>query len=462
VTAPKFLIIGGGISGLACAWRLRELGIASLLLERSPRYGGVIDTVQHDSFRFDVGPQSFTNTPGLSALIDELGLAGELVRADPRAPRYILKHRRLVPAPLGPPQLLSTSLLSIRTKLRIFSEPFRRTTPPDGDESVAEFIRRKFGADLLTNLAGPFVSGIWAGDPEKLSLISAFASLHRLEQKYGSIIRGVIKQRRAGGGERGSLCNFRAGISALTHALASKLGDSARAAAEVTSVRSSSAAKTAGFEVSYRVNDSQQTVTVPALIVATPADATGRLLEGIEPSFASLLGKIEYAGVAQVSAGYGVEQISFWNSERGLEGFGFLVPRTEGMRLLGTVWNSSLFPDRAPHGMMSFTSFLGGATDPEMLSRAPEEIAATAHSELGSILGITGKPAAQHISIWQRALPQYNIGHEAILSSVRALATGLPGLFLTGNYFSGPSIGACVEHANSVARQAAEFVAAAH
>ena len=170
-TAPKVLVIGGGISGLACTWRLQQLGVSVLLLERGSRFGGIIDTVQHDSFRFDIGPQSFTNTPAISALIDELGLAGELVHADPRAPRggdaaVALRAGRLVPAPLGPPQLLSTPLLGVRTKLRILAEPFRRTQPPTADESVAAFVRRKFGPDLLTNLAAPFVSGIWAGDPE--------------------------------------------------------------------------------------------------------------------------------------------------------------------------------------------------------------------------------------------------------------------------------------------------------
>jgi protoporphyrinogen/coproporphyrinogen III oxidase len=457
-TAPKVLVIGGGISGLACAWRLQQLGVPVLLLERADRFGGMIDTVQHDSFRFDIGPQSFTNTPTLSALIDELGLTGEVVRADPRAPRYILKQGRLVPAPLSPPQLLSTPLLGIRTKLRLFSEPFRRTQPPATDESIAAFVRRKFGADLLTNLAGPFVSGIWAGDPEKLSLASSFPSLHRLEQQYGSVVRGAIKQRRTGGGERPSLCNFRGGIAALVHALESKLGQSAHSKTQVAAARRMPAANSPGFEVSYRLPDSQQSLNVRATIFATPTDVTARLLEQIEPAFGKLLGKIEYAGVAQVSAGYGLEQIHLWNSERGLEGFGFLVPRTEGLRLLGTVWNSSLFPERAPHGMASFTSFLGGATDPRMLSSTQEEIATTANSELASVLGITGKPAAQHISIWKRALPQYNIGHEGILSALRELTARIPGLFLTGNYFAGPSIGACVEHANTVAREAAQFV----
>jgi oxygen-dependent protoporphyrinogen oxidase len=285
--------------------------------------------------------------------------------------------------------------------------------------------------------------------------------LHRLEQQYGSVIRGAIKQRRASGGQRPSLCNFRQGMAALVDALQSKLGQSACRKTQIVALRRMPAANPPGFEVSYRLPGSQQSQHVRAAILATPTDVTARLLEEIEPAFGELLGKIEYAGVAQVSAGYGLEQINFRNSEGALEGFGFLVPRTEGLHLLGTVWNSALFPERAPHGEASFTSFLGGATDPEMLSSTPEEIATTANSELASVLGITGKPATQHISLWQRALPQCNIGHEAILSALGELRTRIPGLFLTGNYFAGPSIGACIEHANRVAREVAQFVSPA-
>ena len=454
-------VIGGGISGLACAWRLKQLGLPVLLLERSPRFGGVIDTVDHDSFRFDVGPQSFANTQAVSDLIDELGLSSELLQADPRAPRYILKHGLLVPAPLSPPQVLLTPLLSIGTKLRILSEPFRRTRPPGTDESIAAFVRRKFGPDLLANLVAPFVSGVWAGDPEKLSLASSFPSVRQLEERYGSVIRGQMKQRRKSGSVRPYLSNFPGGIKRLVDTLAAKLGELALTGAETITIRGSSKSKQQTFELTYRLGGTTQSLSSTALVLATPADDTARLLNGIASGFGDLLGRIEYAGVAQVSAGYGLEQINYWNAEKGLEGFGFLVPRAEGLRLLGTVWNSSLFAERAPTGMATFTSFLGGMTDPEILSKTPGQIAAIANSELATILGITGEPAGQHVSCWRRALPQYDIGHQGVVSAVRDLTARTPGLFLAGNYFAGPSIGACIENANEVARNVARFCAAA-
>jgi len=459
--ASKILVIGGGISGLACAWRLHQLGLPTRLVERATRFGGVIDTIDEYGFSLDIGPQSFTNSQALSELIDTLGLASELLTADPRAPRYILKQGRLVPAPLSPPQLLLTPLLSLRTKLRIISEPLRHTRPPQTDESIAAFIRRKFGADLLENLVAPFVSGVWAGDPERLSLASSFPTVRRLEERYGSVIRGQIKQRRESRHERSSLCNFRGGLKALVAALATKLGDSAQMGAEITAIRRSPGAADPTFEVAYKTGGSTESISPRALVFATPANETARLLNGVAPGFGELLGRIEYAGVAQVSAGYGVEQIDYWNAEKGLEGFGFLVPRTERLRLLGTVWNSSLFAGRATEGMVSFTSFLGGTTDPEIVSKHPDEIASIAHSELASVLGLTDKPVAQRVSRWEHALPQYNIGHSGIISALQNLCVRTPGIFLAGNYFAGPSVGACVEHANEVAQQVARFCSAA-
>jgi protoporphyrinogen/coproporphyrinogen III oxidase len=565
------LVIGGGISGLACAWRLRQRGIPVLLLERGPRFGGVIDRREKDGFNFDVGPQSFSATPPLAKLIDELGLAGEVLRADPRAPRYILLRGHLVRAPLGPADFFATPLIGWRTKLRILGEPFARTHPPPGDESIASFIRRKFGGDLLTNLVAPFVSGVYAGDPEKLSLASAFPRLRQLEEKHGSIIRGALKSRRkrggneaaaaatrnrsgaqsggkngeasatgqaGGGGARPSLCNFKRGLAALPEALADKLGAAAVRGAEITVLRTvvrgevgavvrgevrevvhenirrnagvAAAPDSSGagaFHVAYDARGVAHALDVSAIVVATPTSEAGELLAGVEPRFASLLGQIEYAGVAQVCMGYRAEQIRGASADRasrsgmagGIQGFGFLVPRTENLRTLGTVWNSSLFPERfsqssmesspvensgglspmrkknaregtegapsrggiAPLGAV-FTSFLGGATDPDIGRLSEAEIAEIAQAEFSSImgtaLGVSARPAAIHVARWVRALPQYNLGHARIADELRQLCAATPGIFLAGNYLAGPSLGACVEQANNVAEYVARFV----
>jgi oxygen-dependent protoporphyrinogen oxidase len=199
------IVIGGGISGLACAYHLQQTGIPVRVLDSGVRPGGVISTLEKNGFRFELGPQSFLSSEPLLKLIDALGLKNELLYADSRAPRYILFHGRLVPAPLAPPQLLTTPLLGPRTKWRLFTETFRRTNPPSADESIAAFVRRKFGDELLDRLVAPFVSGIYAGDPEKLSLRAAFPKLHEFETRYGSVLRGAMKSRPAKGAPRPGL-----------------------------------------------------------------------------------------------------------------------------------------------------------------------------------------------------------------------------------------------------------------
>ena len=208
----------GGYQG----WRVlvpKPRGQSVILLERGDV--SVASSIQSRkvSILFDVGPQSFLSTPLLSRIIDDLGLSAELLKADPKAPRYILLGGKLLRAPTGPLELLRTPLISTSTKLRLFAEVFRHTRPPSDDETVAAFVRRKFGSDLLTNVVAPFVSGVYAGDPERLSLVSAFAAVRRLEERHGSIIRGAIRSRRRSGGKRPSLCNFKIGMRALTDGL---------------------------------------------------------------------------------------------------------------------------------------------------------------------------------------------------------------------------------------------------
>jgi oxygen-dependent protoporphyrinogen oxidase len=450
-------VIGGGISGLACAHRLRTMNLPVLLVERGARFGGVIDTVEKDGFRFDIGPQSFLATALLESLIAELNLDAELLRAPSRAPRYILHRGRLVPAPLSPLALLTTPLFGWRTRLRLLADPFRHTRPPDGDESVAAFVRRKLGDDILDNLVAPFVSGVFAGDPEWLSLTSAFPPLRRFEQEHGSILRGALKSARSRKGRtRPALYNFRGGLATLTRAIAAGLGDCARSNAEVAMLRRNAPGEPHGFNVALSAKGRIEPLHVSAVVVATPTEQAVRLLGPIHSHFAEALGRIEYAPVAQVATGYRLADISE-PKLRTRGGFGFVVPRSEGLRSLGTVFNSFLFPGRAPEQMAGFTTFLGGATDTAIRACSDLEIASIAHSEVSRVLGIGAAPVAQHVARWDGALPQYNLGHGDIVRSLVDLCAATPGLFLAGNYLAGPSIGSCVEQANDVANRVAEF-----
>jgi oxygen-dependent protoporphyrinogen oxidase len=452
----RVVVIGGGISGLACAWRLTRLGLPVLLLEQEARTGGVIRTVQNDAMLFEAGPQSFLLTAPLFELLRDLSLEQELLRADRRAPRYVYLGGKLNAVPMAPPGLLFTSLFSGSTKWRLVTEPFRRSIPPEADESIAGFIRRKFGTDLLDHLVAPMVSGVYAGDAERLSLRSAFPMLHEWEKQYGSVLRGMIKSlsngkqaTRAPAGARG-LVTLRQGNASLPRRLTERLGDHVSAGTRITALRRGPQGG-APFELQCEAAGRQEALSAMAVVVAAPAGVAARLLAPLIPAVEGLAG-IAYAPVAVVAGSYSSEHLP-----RPLDGFGFLVPRSERLRILGTVWNSSLFPGRAPEGQTTLTSFVGGMTDPSAGSLPDEALFQTVESELRRILGVFGAPRARFAQRWAQAIPQYNLGHADLIRKVRAALPSMPGLFLAGSYLEGPAVGACVAAANAAAEQAAQY-----
>ncbi len=447
------IVIGAGISGLACAYRLKQLGIEVTLLEAEERAGGLIDTVKKDGFLFESGPQSFQGTDPLLNLIRELGIQGELQQADPRAPRYILRGGHLREIPMSPQGLLASSLLNPKSRWKIASEPFRRTAPPSKEESVADFVRRKFGHEILEYLVAPFVSGVYAGDPEKLSLRAAFPTLEEWERQYGSVVRGAVKSRPAKGDRKGPppLCSFRNGLATLMQALRQDLGEAFREGAQVNDI-GRAAASDHEYEVRFTRNG-VETISASAVVIATPAYTASRLVKAMSASMSQALSGIAYAPVAVVAAGYHVQQIGL-----PLDGFGFLVPRSEKIRTLGTVWNSSLFPGRAPEGFALLTSFIGGATDLEIIEKSESDIATIVGGDTAHILGIEGPPVAQAVWKYAKALPQYNLGHGYIIEAARDAQRALPGLFLAGNYLDGPAIGKCVEQGFRTAESASAYL----
>ena len=440
------VVIGGGVSGLACAYRLKKLGVPVTLLEASPRMGGLIETVERDGFLFETGPQSFQGTETLLDLIQELALDGELCKADPAAPRYILRSGRLRKVPMSPQAMLATSLLTPGTRWKIVSEPFKRTRPPGDEESVADFVRRKFGHEILEYLVSPFVSGVYAGDPEKLSLRAAFPTIEEWEREYGSVLRGQMKSRSSSTTARKGpppLCSFRRGMATLMQAMRTNLGESAVPGACATTLSRSGNLGGAAYEIRVaRDGTTGETLLAPAVVLATPAYVASHLVTSIAPSLASILSGVAYASLAVVGTGYHKRQ-----SGASLDGFGVLIPRSEKYRTLGIVWNSSLFAGRAPDGRMVITSFVGGATDPEMAAKTEEEILAIVQDEHARILGITGSPVAAAVWKHPKALPQYNLGHGHAVEAIHEAERTTPGLYFAGNYLEGPSIGKCVEEA---------------
>jgi oxygen-dependent protoporphyrinogen oxidase len=461
----KVVVIGAGISGLACAFRLRQLGIPVLILEASAKAGGVISTVRRHGFVFEAGPQCPRFPKSVWILIRELGLQEEFIAGDSRAKRYILRNGKLHLAPFSAGGLLTTSLVGLKSKYSVLSEVFRRSHPPVREESLAEFVDRKFGAEVLDYLVDPFISTIFFGDPHKMGMHSAFPALVEWERSSGSVVRGALSAYRSKGNrnakspaegssakdshpKRGdlhvtdalpSLGSFKKGMSTLVERLAEKLRDDLQFGVNVKSI---TAPNRDGFEKppwQMRLSSGDK-INADAVVVATPAYAAEPLLIESMPKLAALLAGIEHAPMDVVSSAFDKKQV-----RHPLDGFGFMVPRKEGLRTICTFWNSSLFPSHARNGTVVMTSFAARRDDLNLNEMPDDLLAQQVEAENAAVLGITGAPIDRTVWQYSRALPQYNVGHAQRTKEIREALSGLPGLLLAGNYLAGRSIGECVD-----------------
>lgn len=452
------IIIGAGISGLVAAHRLKKSGREVLLIESSDRVGGVIQSQDAEGFIIERGPNSLRGSHEFIDLVEELGLMDELVTGNARAPAYVFVNGALHPVPMSPPALIKTKLISTSAKLRLLREPFITARRETGEESLASFVRRRLGPEILNHLVSPFVSGVYAGDAEQLSVQASFGRLAEFEAEAGSIVRGGLRAARASRKQTAKpkrslrpfrLCSFRHGLQTLPQALAKALGESLLTKARVTSINANNQSHAPSrFEVTLEHRGEQKKFIAATLIVAAPAYAAARMLGECAPELAALIADIPYAALASVPLGYAREQPA-----HDLNGFGFLAPRSAGLRMLGSVWNSSLFPHRAPEGWVCLTNFIGGATDPEAIKLSDEELMQVVHGDLKKVLGVTGEPRRLPITRHERAIPQYVIGHAARVAKIEAALDNRPGLWLAGNYLHGVALGDCIKQATHIAEE---------
>ena len=452
------VVIGAGISGLVCAFRLKSLGLDVALLEKSDRVGGVIQSERIGGFLIERGPNSSQGTEELVALVEELGITDELIEGDPKAPAYVYFEGRLHAVPSGPGAFLKSKLLSLGGKLRILGEPFVPARQADSEESVASFARRRIGRQAAELLVAPFVSGIYAGDAEELSVQAAFPKLANLETGYGGLFRGMFAKAREARKARKTaaavldkaaptrrrLCSFQNGMAVLPETLASKLGEDLITGCEELRIADR------GLRIEFDRGDNHHELTCERLVIAAPSNVAARLAAAVSDEMGGLLADIDYPALAIVSLAYEVKSIS-----TKLDGFGFLVPPVEQMNILGCVWNSSLFKDRAPEGKALITVFIGGAGNPDAARLADADLVSTAHRELQRVLGISSDPEIVAITRYERSIPQYNLGHFRRVQQIEQLLRDLPQLRITGNYLHGVSTGDCIKEADRIAREIA-------
>jgi oxygen-dependent protoporphyrinogen oxidase len=430
-----------------------------------------------DGYLIERGPNSSQGTEELMALVEELGLMEEMVEGDPKAPAYVYFNGHLHAVPSGAGAFIRSRLLSIGGKLRIFGEPFIGKRTSSDDESVLSFARRRVGREAAERMVAPFVSGIYAGDAEQISVQAAFPRLWNLEATYGGLIRGAIaKAREARRAKKAAsalpdkaaparrrLVSFKHGMGVLPHTLAVKIGEdlitgiadcglriaesSAPDGAQAVDLRRNPP-PSSGFIVEFNHAGLHHQVTAEQLIIATPAKAAASIVESLSPELSRLLDGIYYPPLAIIYLAYDMARV-----KTPLDGFGFLVPPSEDMNILGCVWNSSLFAGRAPQGKALLTVFVGGARKPETARLPDAELVSMVHAEVQKVLDITGEPTVVGITRWPRAIPQYNIGHRDRVERIEALLKASPGLHLIGNYLHGVSTGDVIKEADRVARE---------
>jgi oxygen-dependent protoporphyrinogen oxidase len=426
----KVAVIGGGISGLTAAFLLKKKGIAVTVFEASDRVGGNIQTIQEDGYTIEQGPNSLLRSPRLVDLVRTLGLEDKVVAADPAAQkRYILWNGKL--REMGPRAFVN-GYFSLRTLFALAREPFVRSRSPEG-ESVAEFVSRRISSEFLDKAIDPFVSGVYAGDPRDLSMRLAFPKLYDMERDFGSLIMGAVRRKTEKADPNfPRTFSFRGGLRTLVDKLAEEIGDDLRRKIPVTEIEHVEDGR-------FRINGEDY----GAIVIATPAWVAADLVRSRDAPLAELLASVNYPQVAVAVTGFKSANIG-----RKLDGFGFLIPSKEKRPILGTLFHSAVFPERAPAGHQLLMTFIGGVRAGDRLDNATDEdIKALVTFQLNELLSVSGEPDFFRVKRWKRAIPQYRVGYEKVTAACSEFVSANPGLYFCSNFYRGISIGDCVMNA---------------
>lgn len=440
----RVAIVGGGISGLALAERLAAMGIEPVVLEREARVGGKIATRSKDGFLLETGPNGFLDSaPGTLELAERTGT--QVQAATPAAKRrWIYLRGKLREVPTRPPDFLRSDILPLGAKLRLALEPFSRRSRVE-DESIASFGRRHLGRRATRDLLSAMVLGIHAGDAEKLSLPACFPRMAALEREHRSLVLAMLRLGR-GGAPTGTLCVSEGGMGELVEGIAERLGEAVRTGVRVDEIRREGE----GFRLAVEEGGARGEIPADAVAITAPAPEAARLVAPFDARVAERAASIPYVPMAVVHLAWPKERIA-----HPLDGFGFLIPPHEGRKILGALFISSIFPWKAPPDQALFTVMVGGAVAPEQARLPKDALVALAVAELSDIVGAVGAPTLAEVVHWDQAIPQYLVGHQAIVREVDARIASIQGLHLGGNAWKGIGVNDCISAAEPLAAQIA-------
>ncbi|MFD2718620.1 protoporphyrinogen oxidase [Hymenobacter monticola] len=437
----KIGIIGGGISGLTLAWYLQKAGVPYDLFEADARPGGNLHSLPTpEGYLLEVGPNSLQLSPELQELLADLDLTGQIQDAAAVSQqRYVLRDGRYQVLPSSPPTLLTNGFFSLKAKWQLLKEFRKPAAPIDAQETVAHFFRRRFGLEIVDYAVNPFMAGIYAGDPEQLLIHKTFPQLPAMEQQYGSVLRGFAKSSKGAGRRR--IITLQKGIQTITDTLAAELTNYQPA----TAVTAISRATDGTYQLELK--GPQGLEAAPGyshLALALPTYAVAPLLEALFPQAAAALAAVHYPPMSAVYSAYDCTAVA-----HPLNGFGALNPKVEGTYAAGSIWTSSIYPNRVPAGQVLFTTFVGGAQY-EDAGRQPEEAQkAAVHAELSKLYGITGAPRWQYRYSWPRSIPQFDARIVGAHAAADALAK--ENIVAVANWRAGVGVPDCVRYARTQA-----------
>ena len=430
-------IIGAGVTGLTAAFYLKRAGFAVTVFEASSRAGGVIQSVRKDGFLAEFGPNTILETsPKIKQLVIDAGLESRKLATDPKAEaRYVVRYRRPIEMPGKPLGFFTTPLFTAKAKLAVLREPFIKPRRDGVEESIGQFVVRRFNQEFLDHAIDALVAGIYAGDPNKLSLPHAFPKLKALEDNYGSMIKGQIfgaRDRKKSGEvakDRAPKFSFDEGLQVLPDTLAAQLCDSLKLNTPATKLVQTSEG--------WRVTTANGDAEFDKVIYCGTAYKLAQLkIEAKTTLDLSALAEISYPPVSAVVLGFKREDVTHPSS-----GFGMLIPKIEGFKILGTIFSSALFPNRAPAGHITLTSYIGGARYPELGLLPEKDLVETTLADLRVLLGVKGQPVFTHTKTWPHAIPQYNVGYGKYRDLLNQIEASTPNLFFAGHYRDGVSLG---------------------
>lgn len=445
-------ILGAGISGLSLAYKLKQAGKDFILLEADAEVGGKIKSRQQGAYTYELGPNTvLINNGSIKELIDELGLKEQIIEPDEQAikSRFVLKNGNIEAIPTSLKSAIKSNLIGWGTLASLLTEPFKKAKQNGKEESLAEFSKRRFGKQIYEDLITPFVTGIYAGDPEKMSIDFTLSILKQAEEKYGSILKGMpklLKQKKAANEKyqlpRQKIFTFKKGLQTLARAIASELDEAVKLNAQVFKIEK----KEGRYAVHFKHKNEQKTVLADQVVSTLPAAVLADLIETENPTLSQSLKKVSYVPATVTHLAYDKQQLNFKK-----EAFGILSRKSEQVPFLGVLFNSKFFPHQAPENKVLITVISGGYRQADFIHRAKTEIQAEIHQSLIRLNVVQGDFEFASCYHWPKAIPQYELGHQEILDQIAEFEAKNPNFLIAGNFLKGISVSDCIENSFKLA-----------